>query len=343
MWCKQCQQDVPAVPTADTDTYSCPRCGVELCGGSVPPASEVASAEPLPAADPATASAEPLPTADPATAQSFAREPLDPPDRVEREAESMVEPPLPVEPPLVTESVCVADSIFVAETASSTMGEEISPERMPLDAVTDPPPSFDGWELDEELRHIQRILAVEKTAAAPARSSMDFYTRLDPGHRTPTPWGGRASKPTVQRRDAETTTVGWLSALISIVLSTGLMAFAFGGVLLVWSFVTGRQDLWTFGMPIAMAGQIVLLMGFILQMDRLWHDNRNTAAKLEHVDERLDDLRSNADRLGGSLRSSVPNNYGSPMAGSLDSQLMLADLKSQLDLLALKMGNQNDS
>lgn len=330
MWCKQCQQDVPAVPAAETDTYSCPRCGVELCGGSVPPASEVASTESLPVADTAAA-------------QVSVQKSLDPPSSLEIATESAVEPPLPAEPLLVTESVCVADSVFVAETASSIMGEDASPEQTPLDAVTDQPPSFDGWELDEELRHIQRILAVEKTASAPARSSMDFYTRLDPGHRTPAPWGGRASKPTVQRRDAEATTVGWLSTLISIVLSTGLMAFAFGGVLLVWSFVTGRQDLWTFGMPIAMAGQIVLLMGFILQMDRLWHDNRNTAAKLEHVDERLDDLRSNADRLGGGHRSPVPSNYGSPMAGSLDSQLMLADLKSQLDLLALKMGNQNDS
>jgi hypothetical protein len=329
MWCKQCQQDVPAVPAAGTDTYSCPRCGVELCGGSTPPVSEVASAEPLPATD--------------APAQVSVPESHDPPSSQEMATESVIDPPFPAAPPLVTESVCVAESVFVAETASSIMGGDASPEQTPLDAVTDPPPSFDGWELDEELRHIQRILAVEKTAAAPARSPRDFYTRLDPGHRTPSRWVGRRGKAAVQRQDSEATTVGWLSALISIVLSTGLMAFAFGGVLLVWSFVTGRQDLWTFGMPIAMAGQIILLMGFILQMDRLWHDNRNAAAKLEHVDERLDSLRSTADRLGGSHRSPVPGNYGSPMAGSLDSQLMLADLKSQLDLLALKMGNQNDS
>ena len=27
MWCKQCRQDVPALPSADKQNYCCPRCG----------------------------------------------------------------------------------------------------------------------------------------------------------------------------------------------------------------------------------------------------------------------------------------------------------------------------
>lgn len=245
-----------------------------------------------------------------------------------------------MEPPFVAEPVFITETTVISEPEGVADSE---PESIPLDTAAEQPPSFDAWELDEELRHIQRILALEETAAAAARSPMDFFTRLDPAHHAAPSWGGERTQRFAQRQDPEAVAVGWLSALISIVLSVGLMAFAFGGVLLVWSFVTSRQDLWTFGMPIAMGGQIVLLMGFILQMDRLWHDNRSTAAKLEHVDERLDDLRSTADLMGRSHRTPAPNCYGGPMAGSLDSQLMLADLKSQLDLLALKMGDQKGS
>lgn len=347
MWCKQCQQDVPAVPVAETDAYSCPRCGVELLGATTSATVDASAAEQL---GPGNAAATQIPEFVPPNSPVSAEGKVD----CVVEVALSTEPPFAAEPAIAAEPAFVAETPFVAEpilvtevratpeTSPSPVDEPV-PEPPALDAAIDQPPSFDAWELDEELRHIQRILAVEKAAAAPTHSPMDFYTRLDAAHRMPSRRGQRNAERADQRQDPTTTTVGWLSALISIVLSVGLMAFAFGGVLLVWSFVTGRQDLWTFGMPIAMAGQIVLLMGFILQMDRLWHDNRSTAAKLEHVDERLDDLRSNADLLGSSHRTPVQNQYGGPMAGSLDSQLMLADLKSQLDLLALKMGNQKGS
>ena len=35
---------------------------------------------------------------------------------------------------------------------------------------------------------------------------------------------------------------------------------------------TGRQDLWAIGTPIILAGQIVLVLGLVLQLDRIWRD-----------------------------------------------------------------------
>ena len=129
-------------------------------------------------------------------------------------------------------------------------------------------------------------------------------------------------------------TVAWLVLLI------GLMGMACGGVLLGWSLIAGRQDLWPIGLPIALAGQIVLVMGFVLQMDRLWNDHSRTSAKLDHMDERLADLE-NTTALLGTTHSTPAMSFYSHLAGGANPQLLLADLKSQLDLLALKMGRDS--
>ena len=59
-----------------------------------------------------------------------------------------------------------------------------------------------------------------------------------------------------------------------------------------WSMQTERQDLWAIGAPMILAGQIVLILGLVLQLDRTWRDGRWAAAKLETVDEELHDLQT---------------------------------------------------
>jgi hypothetical protein len=217
-------------------------------------------------------------------------------------------------------------------------------EPLPQDSGGEPPsqPSIDTWEMEEQLRHIRRMLSPEASADANPRPRLSVFDPcgIDEAHRAIPRWHYPSVRRFIQRRFAEKTPAGWLSSLISLVLSLGLMAFAFGGVLLTWSIFTGRQDLWTIGMPVALAGQIVLLMGFILQLDRLWSDHRHTAAKLEDVDERLDDLNVSASLLGSDSPVPPPSLFGQSHGG-VSSQLLLADLKSQLDLLALKMGHED--
>jgi hypothetical protein len=123
------------------------------------------------------------------------------------------------------------------------------------------------------------------------------------------------------------------------VLALGLMASAFGGVLLVWATVAGRNELWTIGMPVGLAGQIVLVIGLILQLDRLWHDSRYTAEKIEHFDERLHSLNKTTSLLGTS--PGTPSRPIQPhIAGGAHPQTLLADLKTRLDLLALQLGQE---
>jgi hypothetical protein len=118
-----------------------------------------------------------------------------------------------------------------------------------------------------------------------------------------------------------------------------MMALACGGVLLGWSVVAARDHLWSIGMPIALTGQILLLMGFVLQIDRLWNANQHTAAKLDEVDHQLDDLR-NTTSLLGTTHSTPATSFYAHFAGGASPQILLADLKSQLDLLAIKIGEE---
>ena len=199
-----------------------------------------------------------------------------------------------------------------------------------IDPSNKPPPdaSYDDWEMEEQLRHIERLL----NSGGVIPESAGRRARLDSAHGNAA--GRSRAKGTAasaRREGPAKPGDGWLSRLTWITLSLGLAAFACGGVLLGWSFVTDRQDLWGIGTPIALGGQIALLIGLILQLDRLWYENRDTTARLEHVDEQLSGL------LLGPGRRPLHEHAGE----AVSPHLLLADLKSQLDVLAVKIGQQS--
>lgn len=202
------------------------------------------------------------------------------------------------------------------------------------------PPLDDLWEMEEELRHIRRVLRVEKPDEEADRPSFrGEYGRLESGHAESAGWHYSAVRESARRQENRgSLTAALLQTLTWTVLSLGLMAFVCGGVLLGWSMVTGRQDLWTLGMPIALGGQIVLIVGLILQLDHLWHDNRDTAAKLDHVDERLHHLKTTT--LLGRKQGSLAGALCCDPAEDVRPRLLLADLKSQLDQLAAKIAQE---
>ncbi len=146
---------------------------------------------------------------------------------------------------------------------------------------------YDGWELDEQLRHIGRVLDGEPHGR-PARNRE--IARLDPPHGVFSsrhlPPAGRSSG----NRQSESD-VSALSALGWVALLLGTTAFFCGGILLGWSMFTGREDLWTVGLPITLGGQIALLLGLVMQLDRIFRDNHDTSAKLDDVDGQLRRLK----------------------------------------------------
>jgi hypothetical protein len=223
------------------------------------------------------------------------------------------------------------------------------------------PPAYDSWALDEQLRHIQRRLenVAPKVSSADTlagfgdtrelppppgddRQSAAKSFRLDaahgkpPGHHFSDP-ARPSSKP--RQLQSERTVGKLFTGLVTwLSLAVGMTAFASGGLLLGWSIVTGRQDLWAIGIPVALAGQVAMLVGLILKLDRLWHDSRRAAAKLEAVDEQLQEVRTATSLLGTTVGPSSA--FYAHLAGGASPQILLSDLKGQLDLLALRLREQ---
>jgi hypothetical protein len=203
------------------------------------------------------------------------------------------------------------------------------------------PPAYDSWRLDEELQHIRRMLrAGDATVGAPAATTPRQAVRIDPPQAT-LPARHVATSQRPARRRKKVVRRGSASSLLAwFVFTLGLASSACGGILLGWSLATGRQELWTIGMPVALVGQIALLAGLVLQIDRLWHDNRAAASKLDDVDEQIHELKTTTMLLGTNQTPASATFY-SHLAGGASPQLLLTDLKSQLDLLAIKMSEES--
>ena len=119
----------------------------------------------------------------------------------------------------------------------------------------------------------------------------------------------------------------------------GTISLVCGGILVGWSLATGRHELWNIGLPLALAGQITLLAGLLLQIDRLWHDNRTTAERLDGVGQELHELQTNTALLTTD-REPASSVFYSHLANGAGPRLLLSDLKSQLDLLAAKIADE---
>ena len=192
---------------------------------------------------------------------------------------------------------------------------------------------YDVWETEEQLLHMGRRLQRGRRpngARPQRRQRMDgVHAGLAVGPHKMAVSKGRP-RPSASGSDP-------LRLPIWAMLTLGVMLLVCGGTLLGWSVVAGRPELWSIGLPVAIGGQVALLVGLVLQLDRLWCHNRHTADKLDTVDRQVRDLRHTTSMLG-TTHSTPAASFYAHFAGGAHPQLLLTDLKSQLDLLAVKIG-----
>lgn len=153
-----------------------------------------------------------------------------------------------------------------------------------------PPLDLDDWETEDQLRAAERALRrFGHGAGGNAPPSIRRFDppalrvdAVDPPQREP-------ARPQPAPRPRRL-----MAALAMLALSLGLMAFACGGALMAWGWIDGRNELWNLGTPIALAGQCVMLLGLLLQLERLWRSGGDTTNQLKRVDEQLRDLERSA-------------------------------------------------
>ncbi len=173
----------------------------------------------------------------------------------------------------------------------------------------------DDWETDERLRHIERELRINKKHSRSAAESGDKHTRIDSAHRKiaerhrlkpvraksgtdpkrgPANFaaGSKKMQSAPPRDSAVLVFLTWTAILL------GVAALLGGGISLGCSVLNDRPDFWNFGLPFIVGGQVVLLVGLVMQLDRVGRENRTAAAKLDEVDEELHDLKTAAALLG---------------------------------------------
>lgn len=140
--------------------------------------------------------------------------------------------------------------------------------------------------------------------------------RIDAAH----PSGRRGGPAWTGRRNGLSR---WISGLGQAILAIGLAASACGGSLIAWSAYASRPELWSVGIPIAIAGQMAMLIGLTLPRADSEPDHSDAGGVAEiRPYERIPGVR--VDREGH-----VPEMV--PSAVLLDLIARLEDLSKKLD------------
>ncbi len=194
---------------------------------------------------------------------------------------------------------------------------------------------LENWDVDENLRTASDTIRRYKSSGVGGHEVNGRQFRIDTSPNAPdekSPQNAEslaASRPISQPSSSQT----WLSWTL---ICLGMMTFTFGAVLAGWSLIMDRPDLWSLGLPTVLGGQAVLLLGLIFQLEGLWHTHRRTHRVLDDLDERMAELKRTTTLMATACNTPSQSFY-THMADGATPQMLLADLKGQLDLIALKM------
>ncbi|MEX0676449.1 MAG: hypothetical protein WD063_05205 [Pirellulales bacterium] len=196
---------------------------------------------------------------------------------------------------------------------------------------------YEDWQLDQNVRSMQARFepwrshrparrATNTPSGRPQWRSDAAHARVPPSH-----------KP--KRRIAAYRAGGRSPTFTNSALLMGLAACIGGVLVLGWSVVESRGDLWNIGLSANVAGGVVFLLGLVLQLERIWRNSRFAVHKLRQIDSHLQDLERTTSMLGVTHGSAAQAFYAH-MSEQANPHLLLSDLKGQLDLLAMNLARR---
>lgn len=193
-------------------------------------------------------------------------------------------------------------------------------------AASAPAPLSGGFELREQLRHVERVLAQAQWSAPWQLVGGTLMGGAAPKEHTPKTVSQASydndNGASARRRPRGVT----LSARIAVV--GGAAALVSGILMLCIGAVTGRSAMQSVGLPITLLGQVALLLGMVVQLDLGWTKRRLTVFKLDRVRKYLSDLESLTDEL-----ETEPDEQ--PSEG--DEREVLSDLRARLESLSRRL------
>lgn len=193
--------------------------------------------------------------------------------------------------------------------------------------------TFEDWELDERYRRVQARVGRWKHQGAQASPQTAAPSRQ------PT-WHAHERHTAIPKRHARPSRAAPRSPLAArFMIGLGLMVIIAGAGLAGWSEVEHRGELWTPGIAAIVAGQIGLLVGLALRLERVWQNGRDAIRKLDAVDSQLHRLERTTTLMCVNHGSAAQAFY-SHMADEANPQMLVADLKGQIDLLARTMARR---
>jgi hypothetical protein len=210
-----------------------------------------------------------------------------------------------------------------------------------------PPFTADDWELRRRNRELGRKLRHDlgrpqsHTSAAglsspsklllPENLFDDLRLGTSPSQIMPTAATPPRQQPPSRRTDGGQF-LAWFTALVGAsVLGTGLGSVG-------WSLTAGRADVWNLALGLTLMGQGLLIFGLVMIASRLWRNSRYASYKLIDVHAQLGQLQQTADALTA-MRGGAPAFYAELVRGA-SPQMLLANLKGQLDQLATRLGSE---
>ncbi|MBM3999461.1 MAG: hypothetical protein FJ297_07980 [Planctomycetes bacterium] len=234
-----------------------------------------------------------------------------------------------------------AEWLAAFSEASPASGDEPSHET---------PSLHDDVAWERESARIEQLLAeLELTAIDTSGEPIGGGLRIDSPHRDTRSTSRAARRHPIMATDSHSeskdrhVSASWtrdLAPRISwpcwITISFGLMLFVCGGVLVGWSYISARAELMRIGLPLTLSGQVLLVLGLILQLEFHWKHTRRTNAALARLHGDLHRLE-HATTLLAATHSMPAQSFYAHLAEGAGPRLLLADLKGQLDLLAARL------
>lgn len=132
---------------------------------------------------------------------------------------------------------------------------------------------LDDWELGEQLRHVERLLAMHPPADGPGQVAL-ADNKLSPL--------ALRHDPRRLRRAKGTTALHVARVLAWGTIALGMVAVVCGAVLMAVAQLRGRSDLWGVGIPLFVVGQLGLVIGLVADADLARRKTRRQAASV-HV------------------------------------------------------------